>query len=158
MKLNLGSSDRHVAGYISVDKHRPVMPDGIEFQSADLDLIWPWDDSSVDEVIAYDIFEHLSDRIWTMNELYRVLKPGATAIIEVPNASKGAGFFQDPTHVSPWCMNSFQYFQVGSFAHQRLAQSYGITARFSIRSIGETSWQDAYEMTWKIRAELMAVK
>ena len=32
-----------------------------KFQQADLALPWPWDDSSVDEIYAADIFEHIGD-------------------------------------------------------------------------------------------------
>lgn len=124
----------------------------------DLRERWPWPDSSVDEIAAFDVIEHLPDRIRTMNEMHRVLKPGARAVIEVPNAAKGAGQWQDPTHVSQWCMNSWQYFQHGSFAHKRLAKAYGITARFKILELSEKPYRDAYEEVWKIRAVLEAVK
>lgn len=125
---------------------------------ADLSQKWPWPDSSVEEIVAYDIIEHIADRVHFMNELHRVMCAGAKATIETPNASRGAGYFQDPTHKSPWCLNSFQYFQDDSFAHHRLAKSYGITARFKIVSLGETKYQDAHEEVWKIRAVLEAVK
>jgi predicted SAM-dependent methyltransferase len=152
MKLNLGCSDRTMPGFIGVDIAPPA--DVV----ADLTQLWPWPDSSVDEVRAHDIFEHLPDRIHTMNQLWRVLKPGATATIEVPSASKGAGFAQDPTHVSPWCMNSFQYYQHGSFAQQRLAKAYGIRASFRVVSLTEREYQDVHEPVWKITAVLEAVK
>lgn len=152
MKLNLGCADRRIPGFISVDIAPPAD------QIVDLSQPWPWPTSSVSEVRAHDVFEHLPDRIQTMNELWRVMKPGALATIEVPNAAKGAGQWQDPTHVSPWCMNSFQYFQDGSFARNRLGPSYGIAARFRIRSLGEREYQDAYEKVWKITAVLEAVK
>lgn len=152
MKLNLGACDRRIEGFISVDIAEPAD------QIADLRQPWPWADSSVDEVRAHDIFEHLPDRIHTMNELHRVLKPGAKATIEVPSAAKGAGFAQDPTHVSAWCMNSFQYFRYKSFAHKRLARSYGITAAFNVLSIKEREYQDEYEVVYKITAVLEAVK
>jgi ubiquinone/menaquinone biosynthesis C-methylase UbiE len=152
LKLNLGACDRSIPGFLSVDICPPA--DVV----ADLSLPWPWPDSSVDEVRAHDVFEHLPSRIQTMNELWRVLKPRGHATVEVPSATKGAGFAQDPTHVSAWCMNSFQYFEFGSFAHKRLAKSYGITARFKIVSLTEREYQDAYEKVWKITAVLECVK
>jgi 2-polyprenyl-3-methyl-5-hydroxy-6-metoxy-1,4-benzoquinol methylase len=152
MKLNLGACDRSVDDYLSVDIVPPA-----DFV-ADLSLRWPWEDSSIDRIIAYDIIEHIEDRIHFMNELHRVMKPGAQVCIETPNAARGAGFFQDPTHKSPWCLNSFQYYEAGSFAVQRLAKSYGITARFKIIELGELEYQDAREAVWKIRAILECVK
>lgn len=152
MRLNLGACDRAFPGFISVDICEPA--DII----ADLTQPWPWNDSSVDEVRAHDVFEHLPDRILTMNELHRVLKPGARATIEVPSATKGAGFAQDPTHRSQWCLNSFQYFEAGSFAHQRLARHYGIAAAFKVVALSEREYQDVREPVWKITAVLEAVK
>jgi len=152
IRLNLGAADRRFPGYLSVDIAPPA--DVV----IDLSLPWPWPDSSVEEVFALDIIEHIADRIHFMNELHRVLRPGGRATIETPNASRGAGYFQDPTHKSPWCLNSFQYFQDGSFAHKRLAKSYGITARFKVLSLSERAYQDTHEEVWKITAILEAAK
>jgi predicted SAM-dependent methyltransferase len=152
VKLNLGCSDRNIEGYIGVDICPPAD------QIVDLSGPWPWPDSSVDEVVAFDILEHLPDRIATMNELWRVLKPGGLAFIETPDAAKGPGFWQDPTHVAGWTMNSFQYFQHGSFAQQRLAKNYGIKASFKILGLTEKQVPDVMEPVWKITAALEAVK
>jgi len=153
MKLNLGCADVLLKDYINVDVGPPAdcIWDLTQYP-------WPWETSTVTHVIAHDIIEHLPDRISTMNELWRVMSPGAQAEIIVPSASKGAGFAQDPTHKSQWCMNSFQYYQSGSYAVQRLSGLYGITARFKILDIEEKPYQDVYEEVWKIRVVLEAVK
>jgi len=158
VKLNLGCSDRALPGFIGVDIVPPAD------QIADLRDRWPWPDSSVDEIAAYDIFEHiecrccLDGRIHVMNESWRVLRPGGRIIIEVPSASKGAGFAQDPTHKTAWCMNSFQYFEDGSFARGRFQKNYCIRARFRVVSLAEREYRDVHEPVWKITAVLEAVK
>ena len=152
MKLNLGCADILLPDFVNVDVGPPA--DTI----ADLALPWPWETSSVSQVVAHDIIEHIADRVHFMNELWRVMEGGARVEIITPNAARGAGFAQDPTHKSMWCLNSFQYYQAGSFAVNRLAGLYGITARFKILEIGETAYQDTYEEVWKIRVELEAVK
>ena len=154
LRLNLGCGDRAVLGFMGVDI---VIGPGIDWVT-NLAERWPWDDSSVSDVIAYDVIEHIADRIHFMNELWRVLEPGGCATIETPNASRGAGFWQDPTHKAGWCRNSFQYFQDGSFAWKRLATAYGIRARFDIQELTESVYKDVYEEVWKIRAVLRAVK
>lgn len=63
----------------------------------------PWlADCSVSEVRSSHFVEHLtgSERIEFFNELYRVMKPGATALIVTPNWSHACAY-GDPTHQWP---------------------------------------------------------
>jgi hypothetical protein len=176
IRLNLGCCDRHIPGFINID----IVPPADEL--VDLSDPWPWPRDSVTEVLALDICEHIPDfnhlftvdddspegcrlrhkngRIFFMNELHRILIPGGIATIETPNAAHGSGFFQDPTHISPWCLSTFKYFESGAFAHQRLSKSYGITAAFEILELNEfsTRGEDPRETVWKIKAVLRAVK
>lgn len=130
MKLNLGCCDAAIPGFVNVDI---VAGPGVD-QVADLSMAWPWPDNSVEHVRAWDIIEHLPDKIRTMNEMYRVLAPGGRAEIVVPTTD-GTGAFQDPTHVSFWNRRSFLYYEAGNPYRERFARSYGITARF--RTVSE---------------------
>jgi glycosyltransferase involved in cell wall biosynthesis len=130
MKLNLGCCDATIPGFVNVDI---VARPGVD-QVADLSTPWPWADNSVEYVRAWDIIEHLPDKIMTMNEIYRVLKPGGRAEIAVPTTD-GTGAFQDPTHVSFWNRRSFLYYEAGNLYRERFANSYGIRARF--RTVSE---------------------
>lgn len=127
MKLNLGCSDDLLDGYINVDK----FPVNDKVYVWDLSEPWPWPDSSVEQIRAYDIIEHLPDKIHTMNEMWRVLEPGGEAYIIVPT-TEGHGAWQDPTHVSYWNQNSFLYFCPDFAEWQRFNEAYGITARFGV--------------------------
>lgn len=186
MKLNLGcSTDLRGGDWINVDLVNPERSTsgvtGGTIQLADLDFPWPWENSSVDEIYAADIFEHLHDvptfafsrmvrhssaRIHAMNESWRVLKPGGLLTIECPDAAKGAGQWQDPTHVTPWTPNGLQYFADGSAAHQRFAKAYGINARFKILGVDERLYTEVSGGTfgavrcevWKFSARLEAIK
>lgn len=125
MKLNLGCCDAVLPGFVNVDI---IAGPGVD-QVADLSMPWPWADNSVEFVRAWDIIEHLPDKIKTMNEIYRVLAPGGRAEIAVPTTD-GTGAFQDPTHVSFWNRRSFLYYEAGNPYRERFAASYGIRARF----------------------------
>jgi predicted SAM-dependent methyltransferase len=126
VKLNLGSSEALLKGFVNVD----IVPaPGVEV--ADLTKPWPWQDSSVDYVRASHVIEHLPDKIFTMNELWRVLKPGAKADIAVPTTD-GPGAWQDPTHVSFWNRRSFLYYEAGSPYHEWSARQYRIHAKFRV--------------------------
>lgn len=128
MRLNLGCSDAHLpAPWVNVDIAPPA--DLIR----DLRKLWMWPDSSVDEIRAHDLIEHLPDKIQTMNEAWRVLKPGGRFDIEVPTTD-GPGAWQDPTHVSYWNRNSFMYYEQGNPHRERFAKAYGIVAAFRVVS------------------------
>jgi len=162
MKLNLGCSDRHIEGYVSVDilPHPGPLGRGETaiYQSVDLNQWnWPWLDSSVDEILALDIFEHLTDRIHSINEAWRVLRDGGRLTLECPNAAKGSGQWQDPQHISAWCPNSLQYYEAGAPAREGFGEAYGIVARFRVLSVTERSYTERGEV-WKFRAVLEAVK
>jgi hypothetical protein len=129
MRLNLGCCDAPVAGFVNVDK---VGGSGVDMV-ADLSVPWPWPDNSVQLVRAWDIIEHLPDKILTMNQMWRVLAPGACAEIAVPTTD-GPGAFQDPTHVSFWNRRSFLYFEAGNPYRERFAVNYGIAAKFRVVS------------------------
>lgn len=81
MKLNLGSGDSKFEGFTSVD----LYDEEADVQADICEL--PFEDNSVDGIVAYQVIEHVSyQRSQRMfNEMYRVLKPGATAILETPD-------------------------------------------------------------------------
>jgi ubiquinone/menaquinone biosynthesis C-methylase UbiE len=152
MRLNLGACDRKVPGFLSVDIVPPA-----DFV-ADLSKPWPWPDSSVDEVAAFDIIEHLPDKRHTMNELWRVLKNGARASIGVPTV-RGVGSVCDPTHVSYWSAGDFEYYEKGNFARERFRSYYGIVADFRIVSLSQDMYKNRFdEEVWKASVVLEAVK
>lgn len=132
--LNLGCSTNVMPGYVNVDK-REFSYAEMGFAScleADLEGDWRWcEDSTVDYILAADIIEHLRDKIHTMNEMWRVLRPGGVVRIDVPTTD-GPGAWQDPTHVSFWNANSFFYFEDGNPHRERFGKDYGIKARFKI--------------------------
>jgi glycosyltransferase involved in cell wall biosynthesis len=125
MKLNLGCCDAPVSDFVNVD----LVAGPAVNQVADLRLPWPWSDDSIEYIRAWDIIEHLPDKIMTMNEIYRVLAPGGQAEIAVPTTD-GSGAFQDPTHVSFWNRRSFLYYEAGNPYRERFAASYGVRAKF----------------------------
>jgi SAM-dependent methyltransferase len=125
MKLNLGCSDAHLDGFVNVDVCPPA--DVV----ADLTRPWPWEDGSVEHIRAWDVIEHLPQPIHTMNELWRVLRPGGTVEIVVPT-TEGRGAWQDPQHVSFWNRNSFFYYTHGDPHRERFGAAYGIHARFRV--------------------------
>lgn len=106
VNLNLGSNIHPREGFVNVDCE--AFYPGVDVV-CDLEKRWPWEDESVDFILAEDIFEHLHDPFHSMNEAWRVLKMGGELSIWVPTTD-GRGAFQDPTHVSFWNPNTMYYF------------------------------------------------
>jgi len=135
LRLDLGSSNLDLEGYTSVDI---VPPCNVV---ADLTQRWPWEDSTVDEIRAHDIIEHLPDKIHTMNEAWRVLKPGSVMHVKVPTTD-GPGAWCDPQHNSYWNRYSFEYYTDGNPAYERFHVAYGIQACFTVVNEKTWKWRD----------------
>jgi len=55
----------------------------------------PLPDKSVDVVIALNVLEHIQDDIAALKQIYRILKPGGYAIIEVPANQELYDFYDE---------------------------------------------------------------
>ena len=148
MKLNLSCSDNHKQGYVNVDIVSPA--DII----TDLNRWWPWEDNSIDEIVAYDAIEHYKNPIHTMNEAWRVLVPNGIFAIEVPTTD-GRGAWQEPQHCSYWNRNSFFYYTHGDPHRERFGDAYGVKARFKVI---EEKQVELVDKVTKLYIKLMAVK
>lgn len=150
LRIDLGCGPWKAEGFIGVDIAPGVGVDVV----ADLTQRFPFATSSVDVVRAYDVVEHLVDRIHTMNEIWRVCKPNGIVDIRVPSTD-GRGAFQDPTHVSFWNIHSFRYYCVEFPNYLQLCHSYGFQGAFRILSLSEAASE---EQVIHVRAVLAAIK
>ena len=89
----------------------------------DLDTFpYPFEDNTFDRIIATDVLEHLGDVRRTVEELWRVAKPGARVTVRVPYWSSYRAH-RDPTHRAFFDEHSFDYFGPGKlsyYSHARL--------------------------------------
>jgi len=60
----------------------------------------PYEDDSFDAIICSHVLEHIHDDKKALHELYRVLKPGGFAILQVPISKSLEVTFEDPTVTS----------------------------------------------------------
>lgn len=105
MKLDLGCGPNPAPGFEGVDS----LPfDGKVQHVCDLRTApWPFEDNSVEEARASHFLEHLTnldnkwERVTFFNELHRILKPKAGAMITIPHWAS-IRYYGDPTHKEPF--------------------------------------------------------
>ena len=106
VKLNLGSGKDYREGFINIDNSPYIKKD----LALDLDAYpFPFDDNSVDYVLAMAVIEHLEDMKGFMEEIHRILKPGGKLRFRVPLAFTHIDS-KDPTHkqhITPDTFNQF---------------------------------------------------
>lgn len=108
-KLNLGCGRKHFPDHVNLDLVADVQPDVVH----DLNRFpYPFPDRRFDEIVAYDVVEHVADVASLMREAWRMLVPGGRLILTTPHFS-AANSYTDPTH--RWHLGYFSvdYFTAG---------------------------------------------
>lgn len=75
---------------IAIENHGPYLNElgarGVECHAVDIERDrLPFQDSSIDVVLANQVLEHTKDVFWIFHEISRVLRPGGHLILGVPN-------------------------------------------------------------------------
>ena len=114
LKLDIGTARSKFEDYVTVDCNPFVKPD----------IVWDIEEGycgpeeymgEVDEIRASHVLEHISpkNRVAVMVRLHALLKQGGELNIVVPDG-RSVQFFQDPTHLCPWIVETFWYFTKGN--------------------------------------------
>lgn len=106
--LNIGAGNDPIVGAVNHDitKHHDYIDVVWDLNN----LPWPWEDDSFDLVNARAVLEHLDrDLLTTMNEIWRILKPGGVAVIKLPFWQHEVSW-EDPTHRRGYALKTFDYF------------------------------------------------
>ena len=142
LKIDIGGGTTPRPGFVNIDPIHGVTPFQFRIQDwlADChyDIVGL---NSVDEAYSSHCFEHIPagmERIRAFNNVWDMLKPWAAFTIIVPIVINRSGrvfpqAFADPTHVSYWCAESFDY-----FCKPIAAADYGIRywEKLSYRELG----------------------
>ena len=106
----------------------------------------PFNDNQYDVILCNHVLEHIADDTKAMQELYRVLKPGGMAILQIPQDLKRTTSFADDSITDQ--KERAKIF--GQYDHVRI---YGRDYFDKLRSIGFTVIEEDY--TNKIAPELV---
>jgi len=123
--INLGCNGSRIPGSIGVD----VIP-----RAKTVDIVhdlntypYPFKGNYADEIHLYHVLEHLDNSIETIEEIYRILKPGGILYLRVPHFSSLYAW-GDITHKKAFSIYAFDIFDAN-----RDYKEWGYTnARFEI--------------------------
>jgi len=94
---------------------------------------YPFADNEFDRILALDVLEHLRDVRRSVEELWRIARPGARVSVRVPHWTSYRAH-RDPTHRTDFDEHSFDYFGLGAY-------SYYSRVRLMVLSVNE---EEAY--------------
>jgi SAM-dependent methyltransferase len=168
--LNLGCGNEHIEGAINVDVSERVRPDVVHDLN---EKPWPFQNSTFDEIVGYDVVEHVADVVAFMEEVHRVAAPEATIRLTVPHFSC-ANAWRDPTHRHAFAYGSLDFFCEGhELAFYSAAKFSKVTTHIQFRPSllnklvwrAANRWPEQYEdrwcwmfPAWFIYYELRAIK
>ena len=120
MKLNIGAGDVKLIDFVTIDYDKKTNPD----YQLDIEKdIFPFEDNTVETVVAHHVFEHLGEGYFhCLKEIYRVCQHGAIIDVRVPHPRHDS-FLADPTHRRPITVVGLQLFSKKFNKHCR-DQSY----------------------------------
>jgi SAM-dependent methyltransferase len=107
VKINIGAGYKRYPDFVNVDQDSNTNPDyQVNLETENL----PFEDNTVEYVIAHHILEHLGEGYFhLLQELYRVCKNGAIIDIRVPHPNHEI-FLNDPTHKRPVTVEGLRLF------------------------------------------------
>jgi hypothetical protein len=123
-KIDLGCGAIKAPGFIGADR---VQLPGVSV-ILDLNVPLPFADNSADLIVASHSLEHVRDLTATMQEIYRVCKPGAQLCILAPYSQQGLNYanpyhFQDFNEHTPrfWTTSTHSGVDPAEYAHPHAA-------------------------------------
>lgn len=128
LKLDLGCGKNVREGFDGVDRRDFGQP-----HRADLTKPWPWLDGSVEEAHTSHFVEHLTapERIHFVNELYRVLVPGAKCLMITPHWASCRAY-GDLTHQWPPVSEFWFYYLSKAWREQNAPHNDAYTCDFEV--------------------------
>ena len=108
-KLNLGCGSDIREGWVNLDI---AALDGVDVVHNVNELPLPFENEEFDYILAQDILEHL-EYIPLLEDLHRIMKPGAIIEIRVPHFTSRYNF-NDPTHKKLFSHKTFDFFVSGA--------------------------------------------
>ena len=129
-------------GFVNVDRYSGPRIDRVH----DLDVHpWPFEDESVTELRAFDVYEHVVDPLGFMAEVWRVCRPQASVRLRTTKWDTRQSY-TDPTHRRFLTEESFDYWIPGTEFHRKYGAGYSEGKHFRLDRV----WTDGSELEWSL--------
>ncbi len=133
--------------YLALDKITEVIEklskkyDNVHFQQAVVPPFSGVASNSFDQVVSFQVIEHIRDDKFYLEEIYRVLRPGGKAIISTPNIQKTLS--RNPWHIREYtpatltalCQSIFDKTSMKGIAGNEKVMSYYERNKASVQKI-----------------------
>ncbi len=131
--LDVGCGVNKYPGAIGIDRNPRSRADVL----CDLDRpAYPFAAETFDEIRAVHVIEHVADVIGTMEEFWRLLRPGGRLLVVTPHYTDFSSFC-DPTHRRHLTSFSFRYFgeDHGGFGYYSPVRFHEISVRVRLLAL-----------------------
>jgi predicted SAM-dependent methyltransferase len=123
--LDVGCGNSKIPGAVGIDRVPGPQVDVVH----DLNTFpWPLASDRFQIIKLWSVLEHLEDILGTLEEVYRVARPGATVLVGTPHFSS-ANAYTDPTHHHFLSARFIDYFVEGT----ELSTEYGFYSKARFR-------------------------
>lgn len=105
--------------YTAVDKNKDLLDElSVEYPQAKFIFsnVPPFEgigDNTYDSIVSFHVIEHIADHERFVEEIYRVLKPGGTALISTPN--RNLRIARNPWHIREYTWQELKQLVSGAF-------------------------------------------
>ena len=127
--LHLGGGNEYIPGWINIDISGRKLDLKFDLNNCKSEKL-PFENNTIDGFYMSHVFEHISDTLSLMSELYRVGKNGSKFFIRLPHGSSDDAW-EDPTHVRAYFESSFVYFSQPAYSRA----DYGFIADWQVNKI-----------------------
>jgi SAM-dependent methyltransferase len=107
-RLNVGCGKNPIEGWINLDSAALAGVDIVCDLETVRDSPIALPDESVETFLLSHVIEHVRDSLGLMQDLWRLARPDATAVIRVPHGGSDAAW-EDPTHLRAYYVGSFGF-------------------------------------------------
>lgn len=107
VKLNIGAAITYIPGFRNIDiaSHAEISLD------LNKDRL-PFDDNAVDLIFSYHTLEHVTEYLFSLGEIHRVLKHGGQFLLGVPYLTSTELNLVNPYHKQHFTERSFDFFSL----------------------------------------------